>query len=95
MTEIAGGQLKTPAAALDWVKGLAPSYLQVGAGKTLGRGLVRLRWTGKKAAPRAGQEDHEKKLTESTHGPDPKGRVAAGDGAKGHRGGQHPPPPKA
>jgi len=59
-TEIAGGQLKAPAAALDWVKGLAPSYLQVGAGKTLGRGLVRLRWTGKKVVRARGKKTTKK-----------------------------------
>jgi CRISPR-associated protein Cmr4 len=44
------GPLRTPAEALAWVKGLAPNYLQVGSDQTLGRGIVRLRWTGKKPA---------------------------------------------
>ena len=34
----------------DWLKGLVPGHLQVGAGRTLGHGIVRVRWTGKKAA---------------------------------------------
>ncbi len=38
----------------DWVKGLVPGHLQVGAGRTLGHGIVRVRWTGKKA-PRTRQ----------------------------------------
>jgi CRISPR-associated protein Cmr4 len=31
---------------LDWVRGLAPAYLQIGSGRTLGHGIVRVRWTG-------------------------------------------------
>ncbi len=31
----------------DWVRGLAPRYLQLGAGQTLGHGIVQIRWTGK------------------------------------------------
>jgi len=38
----------------DWLKGLVPGHLQVGAGRTLGHGIVRVRWTGKKA-PRTRQ----------------------------------------
>jgi CRISPR-associated protein Cmr4 len=41
---------KSPAEALGWVQGLAPGPLQLGSGLTLGHGLVRLRWTGKKPA---------------------------------------------
>ncbi len=33
----------------DWLKGLVPGHLQVGSGRTLGHGIVRVRWTGKKA----------------------------------------------
>jgi len=32
----------------DWVRGVAPRYLQLGGGQTLGHGIVRVRWTGKK-----------------------------------------------
>ncbi len=32
----------------DWVRGLVPGHLQVGSGRTLGHGIVRIRWTGKK-----------------------------------------------
>jgi CRISPR-associated protein Cmr4 len=46
----AAAVFKTPAEALAWVKGLAPTFLQLGGGQTLGRGIVRLRWTGKKPA---------------------------------------------
>ena len=38
----------------DWLRGLVPGHLQVGAGRTLGHGIVRVRWTGKKA-PRTRQ----------------------------------------
>jgi CRISPR-associated protein Cmr4 len=41
---------KSPAEALGWVQGLAPGPLHIGGGVTLGHGLVRLRWTGKKPA---------------------------------------------
>ncbi len=34
----------------DWLRGLVPGHLQVGAGRTLGHGIVRVRWTGKKAS---------------------------------------------
>ena len=34
----------------DWLRGLVPGHLQVGSGRTLGHGIVRVRWTGKKAS---------------------------------------------
>ena len=46
---------------IDWVRGLAPGYLQLGSGQTLGHGIVQVRWTGKEAGPRPpgapGQEE--------------------------------------
>lgn len=33
----------------DWLKKLASGRLQIGAGRTLGHGIVRVRWTGKSA----------------------------------------------
>ena len=42
------GKMKKAADILDWVKGLAPVHLHLGGGQTLGHGIVRLRWTGKK-----------------------------------------------
>ena len=42
------GKMKKAADILAWVKGLAPTHLQVGGGQTLGHGMARLRWTGKK-----------------------------------------------
>jgi CRISPR-associated protein Cmr4 len=54
---VLAGKIKTPADAIEWVKGLAPTYLQLGSGKTLGHGIVRVRWTGKKrAAARGGRK---------------------------------------
>jgi len=44
------GPFQGPADVLGWVRGLAPTYLQVGGGLTLGKGIARLRWTGKKPA---------------------------------------------
>jgi len=44
--------IKKPADIIDWAKGLAPHYLQLGGGQTLGHGIVRLRWSGKKLARR-------------------------------------------
>src|SRR5207253_8690705 len=40
--------LETAKDALSWVQGLAPTYLHMGSGQTLGKGLVRLRWTAQK-----------------------------------------------
>ncbi len=42
------GKMKNAADILDWVRGLAPAHLQVGGGLTIGHGIVRVRWTGKK-----------------------------------------------
>jgi CRISPR-associated protein Cmr4 len=42
--------LKKPADALSWVRGLAPRFLHLGSDQTLGKGMVRLRWAGQKAA---------------------------------------------
>jgi CRISPR-associated protein Cmr4 len=42
------GKMKKAADILDWIKGLAPVHLQLGSGQTLGHGIVRVRWTGKK-----------------------------------------------
>ncbi len=36
--------LKTAADVLEWVESLAPKMLQIGGGRSLGRGIVRLRW---------------------------------------------------
>jgi CRISPR-associated protein Cmr4 len=33
----------------DWIKGLVSGHLQVGAGRTLGHGIVRVRWTATSA----------------------------------------------
>jgi CRISPR-associated protein Cmr4 len=38
--------LPGPAEVLDWLRGLGCAGLQFGGGRTLGRGLVRLRWAG-------------------------------------------------
>lgn len=40
--------LKKGSDLIDWVRGLVPGHLQVGSGRTLGHGIVRVRWTGKK-----------------------------------------------
>jgi CRISPR/Cas system CMR subunit Cmr4 (Cas7 group RAMP superfamily) len=50
----------TPEKALAWVKGLAPTYLQLGGGQTLGRGIVRLRWAGKAPARPAARRKSKK-----------------------------------
>ena len=42
--------IKKAADVSDWVRGLAPRYLQLGGGQTLGHGIVSVRWTGKKIA---------------------------------------------
>ena len=42
--------IKKATDVIDWVRGLAPGHLQLGGGQTLGHGLVRVRWTGKKIA---------------------------------------------
>jgi len=42
--------LKKATDVTDWVRGLVPAYLQIGGGRTLGHGIVRVRWTGKKPA---------------------------------------------
>jgi CRISPR-associated protein Cmr4 len=34
----------------DWVRALAPDLLQLGAGQTLGHGMVRVRWAGRQKA---------------------------------------------
>ncbi len=44
------GWIKKATDLIDWVRGLAPGYLQMGGGQTLGHGIVRVRWTGKKLA---------------------------------------------
>lgn len=54
------GKMKKAADILDWVKGLAPVHLQVGGGLTVGHGIVRVRWTGKKVT-RAGRASRAKK----------------------------------
>jgi CRISPR-associated protein Cmr4 len=43
------GKVKKATDILSWVKGLAPTHLQVGGAQTTGHGIVRLRWTGKPA----------------------------------------------
>ena len=43
--------IKDAAGLVDWVRGLAPGSLQIGSGRTLGHGLVRVRWTGKTTTP--------------------------------------------
>jgi CRISPR-associated protein Cmr4 len=48
LPEPAPAKVKKAGDVLDWVKGLAPAALQLGGGQTLGHGLCRLRWTGKK-----------------------------------------------
>ncbi|MEA2499989.1 MAG: CRISPR-associated protein Cmr4 [Actinomycetota bacterium] len=50
LPEAPPGFLKKAADLIDWVRGLASGHLQVGSGRTLGHGLVRVRWTGKKVA---------------------------------------------
>jgi CRISPR-associated protein Cmr4 len=40
------GDLTLAGAVIDWCRALAPERLQLGAGYTLGRGLLRLRWSG-------------------------------------------------
>ena len=40
--------IKKPSDVMDWLKDLASGYLQVGSGRTLGHGIVRARWSGKK-----------------------------------------------
>lgn len=40
------GDLTSAQAVLQWTRALAPDRLQLGAGYTLGRGLLRLRWSG-------------------------------------------------
>lgn len=50
------GPLKGPADVLGWVRGLAPTHLQLGSGLTLGRGIARLRWTGKKPTRASGRK---------------------------------------
>jgi CRISPR-associated protein Cmr4 len=53
-------EIKKASDLTDWVRGLAPGLLQLGSGRTLGHGLVRIRWTGKKLA-RAGRGSRTKK----------------------------------
>jgi CRISPR-associated protein Cmr4 len=48
--EEAPGFIKKPSDVIHWVKGLASGCLQVGSGRTLGHGIVRTCWTGKKTA---------------------------------------------
>ena len=46
-------EIKKAADLTDWVRGSAPGSLQLGSGRTLGHGIVRVRWTGKKPAKTA------------------------------------------
>jgi CRISPR-associated protein Cmr4 len=41
------GWIKQATDLIAWVRGLAPGLLQIGSGRTLGHGIVRIRWTGK------------------------------------------------
>ena len=43
-------EIKKAADLIEWVSRLAPVSLQLGSGRTLGHGIVRVRWTGKKLA---------------------------------------------
>ena len=43
-------EIKKAADLVEWVRRLAPGALQLGSGRTLGHGIVRGRWTGKKLA---------------------------------------------
>jgi CRISPR/Cas system CMR subunit Cmr4 (Cas7 group RAMP superfamily) len=54
--DVAPKEIKKAADVSEWVRRLVPSSLQLGSGRTLGHGIVRVRWTGKKAtrAPRKG-----------------------------------------
>jgi CRISPR-associated protein Cmr4 len=45
--------IKKAADLLNWVHGLAPAYLQIGSGRTLGHGIVRVRWPAKPVAAKA------------------------------------------
>ena len=43
-------EIKKAADLIEWVRRLAPAVLQLGSGRTLGHGIVRVRWTGKAPA---------------------------------------------
>jgi CRISPR-associated protein Cmr4 len=42
------GYIKKAADLTGWVRGLVQGHLQVGSGRTLGHGIVRVRWAGQK-----------------------------------------------
>ena len=60
MPESPAKEIKKASDLTDWVRGLAPDVLQLGSGRTLGHGIVRVRWTGKKLV-RAGRKRPAKK----------------------------------
>jgi CRISPR-associated protein Cmr4 len=53
-------EIKKASDLIEWVRRLAPGPLQLGSGQTLGHGIVRVRWTGKKPA-RAARKSPAKK----------------------------------
>jgi CRISPR-associated protein Cmr4 len=54
-------EIKKAADLTEWVRRLAPVSLQLGSGRTLGHGIVRVRWTGKKLAKTAAKGSAKKK----------------------------------
>ncbi len=52
--------IKDAAGLIDWVRRLAPGALQLGSGRTVGHGIVRVRWT-KRAPTRARRASPAKK----------------------------------
>ncbi len=60
MPESPAKEIKKASDLTDWVRGLAPDTLQLGSGRTLGHGIVRVRWTGKKLV-RAGRKRSARK----------------------------------
>jgi CRISPR-associated protein Cmr4 len=48
LPETPAKEIKKAADLVDWVRRVAPGSLQIGSGRTLGHGIVRARWTGKK-----------------------------------------------
>src|SRR5262249_31905371 len=86
------GKMKGAADVIDWVMGLAPTHLQVGGGQTLGHGIVRVRWTGKKVSPaparkaRAEKKEHHSGGVGDGKGPGRGTGAAPPGGARDDRG---------